>query len=108
MAFRRAAALTEIPERGGLRVALGDTEIGLFRVGCEVYAIDNACPHAGYPLSEGELDGPIVICCAHGWEFDLRSGANPEAPDVALLRRFPVRLEENAVWVDVDRVIEDA
>jgi len=74
MAFERVAKASEVPDGSGLRVRVGERELGIFRVGDDYYAIDNACPHAGYPLSEGLLEGHTVICTAHGWEFDVRTG----------------------------------
>jgi NAD(P)H-dependent nitrite reductase small subunit len=101
VAFQRAAALAQIPEDGGLQVKLGSAELALFRVDDRVFAIEDPCPHAGFPLSQGQLDGRVVICPAHGWEFDLESGASPYHPEAALVRRFAVRVEAGEVWVDV-------
>jgi nitrite reductase/ring-hydroxylating ferredoxin subunit len=100
LAFQKAAALAEIPAHRGLAVALGALELALFRVGDAVYAIENACPHAGFPLAEGELEGAVVICCAHGWEFDLATGGSPHDPRTPLIRRFAVRIDGADVWVD--------
>ena len=101
MAFQRAAKRAEIPEDGGLRVQIGRAELALFRVGDRLFAIEDPCPHAGFPLSQGQLEGRVVICPAHGWEFDLETGANPYHPETPLIRRFPVRVEGDEVWVDV-------
>ena len=40
-----------------------------------VVAIDNRCPHEGYPLSQGLQTGATLTCCWHNYKFDLRSGA---------------------------------
>jgi nitrite reductase/ring-hydroxylating ferredoxin subunit len=102
MGFRRAAAVSDIPEDRGLCVFVEGHDIGLFRVRGEVRAIDNACPHAGYPLCQGAFDGTVVICPAHGWEFDLRTGASPQDPRTPLLESYPVRIEGNEVFVYVE------
>jgi nitrite reductase/ring-hydroxylating ferredoxin subunit len=52
---------------GGLDLALVCTATG-------VYALDNACPHAGASLGEGQVDGETVTCPAHGWQFECGSG----------------------------------
>ncbi|MBW2421912.1 MAG: Rieske 2Fe-2S domain-containing protein, partial [Deltaproteobacteria bacterium] len=36
--------------------------------------MENRCPHAGDPLSEGIVEGSTVMCRAHGWKFDIRTG----------------------------------
>jgi nitrite reductase/ring-hydroxylating ferredoxin subunit len=46
----------------------------LFNVDGVSSVIDGICPHQGGPLAEGALDGTIVTCPWHGWQFDVRSG----------------------------------
>jgi nitrite reductase (NADH) small subunit len=89
----RAAGLDEIPSDRGLIVELDGRQIGLFRVGEEVHAILNVCPHQGGPVGSGGLfpttraevrgrrlveyldHDAVVVCCPwHGWEFDVRTG----------------------------------
>ena len=50
MAFERVAGISDLPKHGGLRVEVGGREIGLWQVGGRVYAMENLCPHAGFPL----------------------------------------------------------
>jgi len=47
----------------------------LAKVAGEIYAIDNACGHSGYPLDKGKLDGYVVTCRWHDAQFDVRNGA---------------------------------
>jgi nitrite reductase/ring-hydroxylating ferredoxin subunit len=101
--FQRAARLDELPEGRGRCVRFGELEIALFRVGDAVYAMENRCPHANYPLSEGQLRGPIVICPAHGWDFDVRTGFSPGNDDGWPIPCFAVRIDGGEVWVDVSR-----
>ena len=103
MGFERVAALAQIPSGRGLCVRVRGIEVGVFRVGDDVYAMENACPHAGDPLSEGELNGPIVICRAHGWEFDVRTGFRPDDADGFPIPCFAVRIRNGAVEIDLDR-----
>ncbi len=67
---------------GSLReVFLQGRSVALARVGETVHAVDGTCPHAGGPLAEGSLDGTTLTCPAHGWSFDVATGAchvNPE------------------------------
>ena len=107
MAFTKVAALDEIPVDGGLRVSLGDLELGIYRVGGELFAMDNICPHAGSSLSEGFLSGTCVICPAHLWEFDLRTGLPPDVEAGDRLERYPVEVRGHDVWVDPDSPLED-
>jgi 3-phenylpropionate/trans-cinnamate dioxygenase ferredoxin subunit len=102
VAFRRVAHVREIPEGRGHCVRVGGLEVGLFRVGSEIHAMENRCPHAESPLSEGTLEGPVIVCAAHGWRFDVRTGFRPESPDGWPIPCFPVRVEAGEVWIDVD------
>ena len=102
MAFERVATVSELPSRGGLRVTVGNLEIGLYSVGGQVFAMENVCPHAGSPLHEGDLEGRLVICASHGWEFDLETGLAPGEVEEEPLARYPVRVEGGAILLDVE------
>jgi nitrite reductase/ring-hydroxylating ferredoxin subunit len=105
MAFQRATRLQEIPEGRGKRVRIDDVEVGLFRVGDAVHAMENLCPHAGYPLSEGILEGCVIVCPLHGWDFDVTTGFKPTDPDGFPIPCYAVRLDGDEVWVDVSEAI---
>ena len=102
MAYRRVARIDDVPEGRGLCVRVAGIDVGLFRVGGAILAIENRCPHAGDPLSEGTLAGAIVTCRAHGWKFDLLTGFRPEDADGFPIPRFSVRVTEGHVEVDLD------
>ena len=64
-----------VPPGRGATVQLKDgSELALFNVGGEFYAVENFCPHKGYPLADSRLYGNIVECDLHGYRFDVRSG----------------------------------
>ena len=64
-----------LPEGRGATVQLKDgTEVALFNVGGKYHAVENFCPHKGYPLADSRLYGNIVECDFHGWRFDVRNG----------------------------------
>lgn len=83
-------------------MTLDGIEVGVFRVGEDVFALENRCPHAGDPLSEGVLEGAVVICRAHGWDFDVRTGHRPDNPDGFPIPCFPVRVEDGEVEIDIE------
>lgn len=65
----------DVPAGRGATVLLKDgSELALFNVGGEFYALENFCPHKGYPLGDSRLYGNVVECDLHGWRFDVRSG----------------------------------
>lgn len=80
----------EVPAEGQRALLRRDgLEIALFNVAGQVYAVDNACPHAGAALCNGRLNGHLVQCPAHGLRFDLRTGAMPSNPGLRVAT-YPV------------------
>ena len=65
-----------------------------------VYAYENRCAHLGVALSEGRLDGYVLTCRAHHWQYDVRSGSGVN-PATACLTSFAVKIEDGKVFVDV-------
>jgi len=102
MAFEKVARLDELPAEGGLCVIVRGIEVGLFQVDDEVHAMENRCPHAGDPLSEGMLRGCVITCASHGWRFDVRTGHRPDDADGFPIPCFAVRVERDEVSVDLD------
>jgi len=103
MSFRRVAAVGDIPEGRGLCVQLDGIDVGLFRVADEIHAMENRCPHAGDPLSEGVLDGAVIVCPSHGWDFDVTTGHRPDDADGFPIPCFAVRVVDDQVEVDLEQ-----
>jgi NAD(P)H-dependent nitrite reductase small subunit len=71
----RVANLSELPTEGlGHAVKAEGLDIALFRWNDRVYAIEDLCPHLGFPLSEGIMQAGEVICSWHGWHIRLEDG----------------------------------
>ncbi|MDE0144265.1 MAG: Rieske (2Fe-2S) protein [Nitrospira sp.] len=82
MQYFDVAKLEDLEPGTCLSVELDDTHgVALFNVDGEILALDNTCPHAGGPLGEGTLNGEIVECPWHGWEFNVRTGQCIENPN---------------------------
>lgn len=93
--------LEDIPRLGARRYrqAGGDT-IAIFRTEKdEVFAVNDACPHRGGPLSQGIVLGDSVACPLHGWCIDLRKG-EACSPDVGTVKRYAVAVENGVVKLD--------
>jgi len=74
-------------------------DIALFRIDDKFFALDNECPHAGGPLSEGEIEGGCIRCPWHGYQYDLRTGACITEPVLrARTRELVIRGEE--IFID--------
>src|SRR5688500_16965612 len=74
MAFETVARLSDLPV-GSLRLARVDGHrLCVVRTGEGVFALDNACPHEGYGLTTGDLDGDELTCEWHNWRFRVSDG----------------------------------
>jgi nitrite reductase (NADH) small subunit len=99
MGFEKVAETESIPSGQGLVVEAGGKQIAVFNCEGRFYGTQNACPHRGGPLADGLLEGTVLSCPWHGYEFDVTSGechTNPKTP----IKTFAVKVEGNAVLVD--------
>ncbi|HEY9670652.1 MAG TPA: Rieske (2Fe-2S) protein [Waterburya sp.] len=98
--YVRAAQLADVQAAGNLVVHVEGQTITLFSVDDKIYAVDNRCPHMGFPLQRGTVQNCILTCHWHHARFDLASGGTFDAwaDDV---RAFPVEIRAGEVWVDL-------
>ncbi len=74
-------------------------DIIVARLGADEFrAIAAECPHQGLPLIDGELEGNLLTCWAHRWQFDLATG-NGVNPDDCKLDLLPLKIEQDQIWV---------
>jgi nitrite reductase/ring-hydroxylating ferredoxin subunit len=96
--YVRVASAADVPPGTGAVVHANGRAIALFNVDGSFFAIDNTCLHRGGPVGEGDLEGVVVTCPWHGFQYDVTTGRNVFDPDVGL-ESFPVRIEDGDVWV---------
>ena len=92
--------LRDIPAGEARAFEVEGYELAFFNTGDEVFATDNACPHMGAPLAEGEMTDSSVCCHEHGWVVDLLSGEVLER-DWASVATYPVEIREGKVFVQL-------
>jgi len=89
----------DVPPGRGATVQLKDgSELALFNVHGEFYAMENFCPHKGYPLADSRIYGNIVECDLHGYRFDVRSGECFTEKDCAV-DSYKVTVEDG--WIKI-------
>jgi nitrite reductase/ring-hydroxylating ferredoxin subunit len=86
------AKVSEIPEGGSAVVLHDGVDIALFKVEGKIYAMHNTCPHRGASLGEGYLNGRILTCPWHAWEFDVTNGDCQTVPQNRL-PCYPLRID---------------
>ena len=99
MAFEKAARVNEIPTGSIKSVQVGGKQLALANVGGTLYAIDNTCLHRGGPLGEGQLEGKVVTCPWHGWQFDVTTGKAVQNPNAGV-GCFKTEIRGDEVFVD--------
>ncbi len=96
----RVSSLLELKRQNCLTAQANGHTLALFHHGGRVFAVDNRCPHMGFPLSDGSVRDGILTCHWHHARFDLASGGtfDPWADDVPA---FPIELRGEEIWVNV-------
>jgi len=99
--FERVTAVESLDADSPEVVSAGGHSIALFHHEGEVYAVDNRCPHMGFPLSKGTVDDGLLTCHWHHARFELSCGDTLDifADDV---QTFPTEIRDGDVWVDPD------
>jgi nitrite reductase/ring-hydroxylating ferredoxin subunit len=101
--YVRAVELADLEASGREVVTLRGRTIALFHHEGAVHAIDNRCPHMGFPLNEGSLEDGVLTCHWHHARFELSCGDtfDPFADDV---QTYPVEVRDGTVYVRPDPV----
>jgi nitrite reductase (NADH) small subunit len=101
MALLRAARKDEIPAGSIREFQVDGQTLAISNVGGKFYAINNTCLHRGGPLGQGELDGKIVTCPWHGWQYDVTTGKLATNPAVGVAC-YPIEVRGEDLWVQFD------
>ena len=99
--FTPVAKLDEIPDQGMKQVVAHGEPIGLYRVGDEVWAINDICTHEETYLTDGEfeVEDMEVECPLHGSRFSVVDGSVRILPATKPIATYPVKVEGDLVLV---------
>ena len=98
--FVKVASTSELEPGSAKTVEVNGKAIALYNVGGKIFATDNTCLHQGGPLGEGILEGEIITCPWHMWEYNVRTGEN--LGDSSLkLATYPVEVDGTDIKVAV-------
>jgi nitrite reductase/ring-hydroxylating ferredoxin subunit len=109
MEYVRVARADDLAPGKMAPVEAAGRKLLLARVGDTYYAAQRKCPHLGFNLCRGSLDGAAVVCPLHKAKFDLATGAIERDPKLLFLNLtaksdlavYPVRIEGDDVFVGV-------
>ncbi|MCZ7648607.1 MAG: Rieske (2Fe-2S) protein [Planctomycetota bacterium] len=109
------AKVEELPSGSSKIIQAGRREIGVFNVNGTYRAVLNICPHELAPVCKGHvkgtnvpsqpgeykwgLEGEVLQCPWHGWEFNLNDGKSLHEPHRCHLRTFETEVSEGMVYV---------
>jgi 3-phenylpropionate/trans-cinnamate dioxygenase ferredoxin subunit len=96
------AAVDEIAVGGVTVVDVGGTEIAVFNIDGEFYALADVCTHDGGTLADGTVEGHVIECPRHGARFDIRTGQVTAPPAYEAVTTYPVRVFNGMVQVRDD------
>ena len=99
--FIEIAKTCEIAPGEAKMVEVEGEKIAIFNLEGDYYAIDNTCPHARGPLSEGEVKGEEVICPWHGSEFNIKTGEALRPPARRGVKSYKVQVEGSIIKIEV-------
>lgn len=98
--LKTVGKLSDIAPGSSSVVDVNGKALALFNVAGVVYAMDNTCRHRGGPLGEGLLEGDVVTCPWHHWEYNVRTGELVTNPTVKLAT-YPVHVDGDEIKVAV-------
>ena len=101
MAFQTVLRANELWDGDMRVVVVAAKRLVLIRQGTAISAFEDRCAHLGVPISQGRIDRGVITCSAHHWQYDVATGTGVN-PRNAQLCRFPARLHNGEVQVDVD------
>jgi nitrite reductase/ring-hydroxylating ferredoxin subunit len=80
----------------------GRKSIAIYNLDGDFFATDDTCTHGDASLAEGDIEDGEVICPFHMGAFDIRTGEATAPPCVSAIKVYPVRIENDMVYVQVD------
>ncbi len=96
----KVAEAGDVLENSAILVQVKGRPVALINKGGEYFAVDNACPHEGESLSQGDVEGDHVVCAYHGWKVNMKTGESFEIPGF-FIDKFNVKVVENEIYIEV-------
>lgn len=101
--FKTVASLSALPNDAPAHIEVDGFDLVIIRSASDVALFESRCPHQGAMLHEGAISDGRLVCRAHGWAFDKRSGQLRHEPS-RCLRAIPLRVEGDEILADVSAV----
>ncbi|TNE48072.1 MAG: Rieske (2Fe-2S) protein [Deltaproteobacteria bacterium] len=101
MSWVQAGSVSQLQEKGSLVFRHEDKQVVMFWLEGQIFALDNRCPHQGYPLQQGttQASSCVLTCQWHNWKFDMKTGKCLVGEDH--VRTYPSEVKGGDVWLDL-------
>jgi len=99
--YVKMAETHEIPKNKMKVFKVEDHEILVVNVEGELHAFENRCPHMGYPLYFGRLEGKVLTCGFHYAKFDVTTGKSLGSVTDKPLKKFKIKIQNTLVQVEL-------
>jgi nitrite reductase (NADH) small subunit len=100
MAFVRAGKTADVPAGTIREFQVEGKAVAVANVGGQFHAINGVCMHRGGPLGDGPLEGKVVTCPWHGWQYDVTTGKVAQNPSVGV-ESYAVEVRGDEIFVNV-------
>ncbi len=80
-------------------VDVDGTDVAIFKLDGQFYAIEDVCSHDGAEIASGELDGDEIVCPRHGARFCIKTGAVKCAPAYEDIDTFPLQIQDGRLQI---------
>jgi len=98
--WHKVSTVERLENDGRVVSKIGKKQLLIVQTKAGVFAINNRCPHEGYPLSEGTLQDDCMLACNwHGWTFDLNEGKALQGRDP--VKTYAVKIDGADIFVDL-------
>ena len=101
--FHAVARTDELEEGEVIARSVGRTDIGIYRLDGEIYALNDICTHAYAAMSDGYFEDGQIECPLHGACFDVKTGKALTAPATQDLDKYPVKIEGDQILVGLPK-----
>lgn len=105
MAFCKVLSLSEMGDRPFVSLTLEGELIAIFRADGELYAVQDKCSHARWPLTKGVYRDGVVECALHKAQFCVKTGAALRLPATRPVRVYPLQVRDGDIYVDLDQQV---
>lgn len=95
--YKKVCKVSDLHESRGTKFLINDVDIAIFKISGEIFAVSNTCPHQHtQSIYDGFIEDGCVVCPAHGWMFNLKTGKQPTG--ARGLDSYPVKIIDDEVF----------